>query len=90
MTTWTISKDGVEIKSITLSDSAAADVAAWAIDVRKGSIQEGDTMRDPTPVEAVALQAADFFNDLLSRATAWKRDQAAKAAAEAVKPIEPA
>ena len=99
-TTWAISKDGVLVKDLKLSTENVARVSAYAGGVRANSIlmtpaviENGvivrpAVMRDPTPADAIALQAEDFFNGFLKRATAGDREQAAKAAA--VQPITPA
>lgn len=94
MATWAITKDSTQVRAITLTDDNAAKVAAWAVAVRTGSIVQTvatDTapavMRDPTPDEAIALQADDFFTTLLAQATDWQRQQVAQAAADAVAPI---
>lgn len=94
MATWAIMKDSTQVRAIALSDDNAAKVAEWAVAVRAGSIVQiaaTDTtpavMRDPTPDEAIALQADDFFTTLLAQATDWQRQKAAQAAADAVAPI---
>lgn len=45
--------------------------------------------RDPTPSEAIAKLAGQFFDSLLSQATQFHKDAAAQAAAAAVAPITP-
>lgn len=86
--------------SLNIGDSDAPRILAWLASDASGygtvteSTMDGDrqvfTTRQATAEEAARNYAEATLRNLLASAVAWEREQAAKAAAEAIPDIEAA
>ena len=75
--------------SINLTEANSQRILGYLVNgSHYGTVTEGETTRAATPEEAAQQFARGILRGLLDQTTSWERQEAMRAAADAISPID--